>query len=542
MSSADEALEAEIRQWADPIHWGLYSVVISVGLARGILPRVVREQTDLPIIIYDPRLPRSAPVSDWPRVYGVTDIPTLRREVRTVLRRDERRPLMVHSDTADPDLTEEQETVRRAVEQTDKIHAIEQRSARTSMLFRTAVFLRSVPHLADLVPINHVTNRLDGTPAICVGGGPSLDRQIDAIAQIRDRVLLIATNTSAPALRAAGMVPDLVVTCEAKDIIVGMADSVRGTVLVPGIHVHPGVWDLPAERIAPALSAEGPFGRWLCEAVGVRPIDIGGSSGTLTAGVAQALGCDPIILVGQDCCSDPETGELYAARTQWAGTRIDIQDGQARMERSVAKQAADQSLAPERLRAHLDMPEEHLVQVPSWDGSGEVCCHGPYDALRQWWEESASVGYWQDRRLVNASVGGARLWGWESRRIEDLDLPRAETPPGQRIRAALDDARVVPGATLREALEAQRASIGVSRELATEARGLVRRLREIQLELAEQSPATDLLESYTWGQFETDRIHGDDEPLFDRMAVLLDDLATGAEAVDKLIAEVLESI
>lgn len=533
------SLEAEIREWAGPVYWAGHSAVVSIGMTRGILPRIVRELSGIPIIIYDPRLPDSAPIADWPNTFAAKDLPALRIRVRDFVRHDERTPLIVHCDSADPELTDEQETVERAIEQVYKLHAYEQRSARTSMLMRTALFLDLLPRLADRVPVNHIAGAMAGVPAVCVGGGPSVDRQIDALRAVRDRVLVIGVNTSAPALLAAGITPDIVVTCEAKAVAESMADSVRGSVLVPGLHVNRAIWDLPAERIAPALSMEGAFGVWLCEQLGCEPIEIGGSAGTLTGGVARILGCNPIILLGHDCCSDPETGALYSSQAQWAGTTVERKDGAVRVHRSEAKRAADASV---RGGDQPEADEEHIVHVPSWDGEGEVICHGPYDALRQWWEESAVAAPFRGRTLINASVGGARLYGWESRRIEDLELPEQDEAPGARLRRALADAGEVDAGTLRRAVGDHRKTLDRSRELAAEGEALCKRMREIQIEFAGMSSSVDLLDSYSYGQFEADRIHGDREPLFDRMGVLLGDIRQGAECLDEQLAIVQDRL
>jgi len=409
-------------------------------------------------------------------------------------------------------------------------------SARLTTLHRTTVFLSTVPHLADRAPINAVRDCLRGVPAVCVGGGPSVDRQIDAIRAMQGRALIVAVNTSAPALVKAGITPDVVVVCEAKDVLDTMPD-ISGSVLVPGLHIHERLWDVPCAAVAPAITAEGGFGVWLCNTLGVEQIPIGGSSGTLSAGVARTLGCDPIILVGHDCCADQSTGMLYSSGAQWAGTRITYDDGMALVERSQAKLDADETVSPGRER----VVRETTAVVKAWDGDGTVVCHGAYDTLRQWWEEAAVQPAWRDRTLINASVGGARLYGWESIRLDDMALCEQVDVRGRLIEALASAAKTDRG-TLRAAVEAEAEGARRASELAKEGADLARRLREVQEAMKENIAATDLLESYTWGQFEADRLRGDKEPIFSRMGILLGDIQSGADALDGLLSTVLDSL
>lgn len=530
------AITREVRDSLKGTHLARYSSVVCVGMAQGVFPETIRERSDLPIVIYDPRLPRNARVNDWRGVTAIRDIPALRLALRDLHRHDDREPLVLHCDTADGEITEEVDRVVRAWDEVSVGCVMEQRSARLTTLHRTTVFLGTVPHLADRAPINHVKGCLAGIPAICVGGGPSVNRAIDAIRAAQGRALIVAVNTSAPSLVAAGIRPDVVVTCESKDIIKTMAD-VSDSVLVPGLHVHPDTWSVPCRRLAPAMSAEGIFGEWLCRTLRAESIHIGGSSGTLSAGVAAHLGCDPIILVGHDCCADAKTGMLYADKAQWAGTRIDLKDGEAFIHRSEAKFAADETVCPGRDPDY----REPATEVPSWDGEGTVMCFGAYDSLRQWWEESAIQPPFRDRTLINASAGGARLYGWEPKRLADVPLGDPCDPQG-RLVEALDDAKTIDRGTLRTAIASERDGTRYVRELAEKGARLARELREVQTRMAEADPDATLLESYSWGEFESDRLHGDKEPIFDRMAVLLDDIRLGAESLDGLLSSVQDGI
>jgi len=54
------------------------------------------------------------------------------------------------------------------------------------------------------------------------------------------------------------------------------------------------------------------------------------------------------------------------------------------------------------------------------------------------------------------------------------------------------------------------------------------------------APEVALLEAYSWSLFERDRCRGDDEPVLERLALLMDDLATGAATLDRALNDVVE--
>jgi len=531
-------IEREIREWAAGVRWDTIPLVVAVGLGRGVTHQVIREFTAAPIYLYDPRAPGNGPVDNTENVVVFKDLPALRSAMRDASWVLDSEPVIVHCDTADPELTGEvEEHVQRIWEEADLGACLGRQTAELSMLTRTKAFAEQLPMMADATPINHLEGSLSGVPAIIVGAGPSLDRQIDELKEIADLALVVAVNTSASALHAAGIMPDIVVVCETKDVAETIpAEVLEHSMIVPGLHVNPATFTLP-KLVAPALSNEGPFGTWLCKLCEVDPIGIGGSAATLGAAVALHLGCDPLVLVGNDCCVSPE-GELYSKHSAFAGTTVETTETTTVIHRSDAKAKADGSL-DECPRIEHPQP---AVWVESWDGEGEVCCPPAYDGLRQWWEEAATGKCWKDHRLINASVGGARLWGWEPLRLNEIDWPVSVDLPRDRLREAHKAAAALPRGMLREAILDERAGAKKSRKLCDEGVELLERMREIQCELAENSSSATILDSYTWGDFERDRREGDREPVLERMAVLLKDLRTGADGLDDIFSKVLGSL
>lgn len=155
--------------------------------------------------------------------------------------------------------------------------------------------------------IAHLADSAKGRPAVIVSAGPSLRRNIELLSApgVRDRVVIIAVQTVLNQLLAKGIKPHFVTALDYHEISTRFyegltAKDVEGVTLV----VEP--------KVNPAVPRAFP-GKVLCAADGVLDEIIGPDlvrpMGTVPPGatvahlsyyLARFLGCDPVILVGQD--------------------------------------------------------------------------------------------------------------------------------------------------------------------------------------------------------------------------------------------------
>ncbi len=159
----------------------------------------------------------------------------------------------------------------------------------------------TAPGVADLA------GRWKGRPAVVVSAGPSLRRNIDLLAEpgVRDRVVIIAVQTTLKTLLARGIKPHFVVALDYHEIsrrfYEGLtAADVEGVTLVvdpkcnPAIPTSfPGTIRCIGDDIADRVAGEGlwrDMGR-------IRP---GSTVAHLAYYLARHLGCDPVIMIGQD--------------------------------------------------------------------------------------------------------------------------------------------------------------------------------------------------------------------------------------------------
>ena len=187
-------------------------------------------------------------------------------------------------------------------------------------LLMNADWYVSCPGVADLAGV------ASGRPAVVVSAGPSLQRNIDLLSKpgVRDRVVIIAVQTVLKTLLARGIRPHFVTALDHHEIsrrfYEGLsARDVEGVTLVAEPRANPAILD----AFPGAIRCVGDD--WLEDIVqGIAPpkgsLPAGATVAHLAYSLARHLGCDPVIMIGQDLgFSD---GQYYAANaaihTTWS--------------------------------------------------------------------------------------------------------------------------------------------------------------------------------------------------------------------------------
>ncbi len=209
------------------------------------------------------------------------------------------------------------------------------RAARTSVvttLVQVDVTLRNlfqnVDRYATEPGIAHLASAMKGKPAIVVSAGPSLARNIDLLSRpgVRDRFVIIAVQTVLKQLLARGIKPHFVTALDYHEIsrrfYEGLtAADVEGISLIVESKANPAI--LQSWPGALCIPAEP----WLDTLLGddlkrdMHPIAPGATVAHLAYYTARHLGCDPVILIGQDLGFTD--GQYYssgaAIHDVWAG-------------------------------------------------------------------------------------------------------------------------------------------------------------------------------------------------------------------------------
>jgi hypothetical protein len=284
--------------------------------------------------------------------------------------------------------------------------------------------LANLPHLGASPSIDCLKGSFAGKPCVLVSPGPSLAKNIDVLRELAGRVLIIAGNRAVAPLRAAGIVPDLAVVADALDLSYqlgsGLLEGVPAVVL--DLITHPAVCALPAHRrffySAIQEVAQSTFAGIGHEGV----LGSGGSVATVAFMLGLHLGCDPIVMVGQDLALSGE--QYYIESAPDGATRIALESGGV---------GRFQNSSPELRRAMAggggpqleEASVQQFLKVPGYHG-GEVYTSLQFDTYRRWLA-SAARQHAGRARMYNCTEGGARIDHLEQVPLAELaaSLPSA---------------------------------------------------------------------------------------------------------------------
>lgn len=179
--------------------------------------------------------------------------------------------------------------------------------------------LMNLDHYASSEGINDLRACAAGVPAVVVSAGPSLARNIEVLSRpgVRDRVVIIAVQTVLKTLLARGIRPHFVCALDHHEIsrrfYEGLtARDVEGVTLVVEPKANAAILDAFPGAIR--CLGEELLDVVLAGTIAARPrerLKPGATVAHLCHYLARHMGCDPVILVGQDLgFSD---GQYYAS-------------------------------------------------------------------------------------------------------------------------------------------------------------------------------------------------------------------------------------
>lgn len=166
--------------------------------------------------------------------------------------------------------------------------------------------LQNLDHYVGGAGILDLKDQLRGRPAVLVAAGPSLQKNIEQLAQpgVRDRCVIIAVQTTLKPLLNAGIKPHFVTALDyheiSKRFYEGItADDVRDVTLICDPKVNPVVIDAFPGPVRCAASG------FLDQVLGPAAREMGSVAAGATVAhlslyLARYFGCDPVIMIGQD--------------------------------------------------------------------------------------------------------------------------------------------------------------------------------------------------------------------------------------------------
>jgi hypothetical protein len=160
----------------------------------------------------------------------------------------------------------------------------------------------NLPSYLEHPGVETLEDQAAGYPAIVVAAGPSLARNLDQLGPLRERAVIIAVQTVLRLLRALDLTPHFVTSLDFHEVSAEFfrgVDEVGDCILVAEPKATWHVLDMfgGGKRVLQHRFHEALLREHAPRRGGLRP---GSTVAHLAFYLAQHLGCDPIIFVGQD--------------------------------------------------------------------------------------------------------------------------------------------------------------------------------------------------------------------------------------------------
>ncbi len=186
--------------------------------------------------------------------------------------------------------------------------------------------LKNVDEVIKNPSVTSLFGKNKGKPAIVVSAGPSLDKNIDLLAEVQNKALIIAVGTSLKPLLKRGIKPHLVVAIDGdkkhyehfRDITV--PDDVA---FVCDAMIYPRILDeIPGKKFL-CDTCDTAIKKWLYSYFDRScSIDSGFSVATTAYSLAKKMGSSPVIFIGQDL-SYADDGHTHAGWTTFQNQVIE---------------------------------------------------------------------------------------------------------------------------------------------------------------------------------------------------------------------------
>ncbi len=242
-------------------------------------------------------------------------------------------------------------------------------------------FSANLPALLERPALTDLNGDFQDRPGFIIGSGPSLEKNLSRLTELRGRGLILAAGSAWKPLVESGIRPDMVVVIEAEDTSQYLAGAHQdtGALLALASAVHPNHFRVSGFRQASYHLSPGPA--YLLGNDDFVPQ--AGTSGSAAFTIGYLLGLNPLVLLGQDQAFISES--MHTPGTPGEVPLTDVGPG---------------------------------LTVPGTDGD-RVMTHSGFAASLHWYAESAKFLRHSspDRVVINSSDPGAHIPG-----VPDLPL------------------------------------------------------------------------------------------------------------------------
>jgi len=164
--------------------------------------------------------------------------------------------------------------------------------------------LANLPQIINNAGVKNLFGKFKDKPVICVATGPSLNKNVDLLAEAKGKALIICMDASLRTMLQHKIKPDIVVSIdyrkEVENLFRGIMDQTKDLFLAADPEDYPGILsDFKGKKFI--ININKPLTQWLAKFMEDKGfLEKGACVAHAAFSLARAVGGNPIILIGQD--------------------------------------------------------------------------------------------------------------------------------------------------------------------------------------------------------------------------------------------------
>ena len=277
-------------------------------------------------------------------------------------------------------------------------------------------------------------------PALIVSAGPSLHKNIETIKKYQNNALIFCVGTALRTLCSNGITPDFVNVIERNNTRVHYdVKEASDIIFIAEPFTQSSYLDLNFKQFLTTSSLETDDARWFLEMANKELVDFE-TKGTVAYHAiysAYYFGCNPIILIGQDLAYSD--GQCYCKGSKFDGLQCVFDDNEQKYKVTIkdfdefkkiycqpVKDKYSDEKQNEVVNKRLEELNKNLCTVQGQDGN-MLPTDSVYSLFIEYIKDFA-VRYKNERILINSSLGGANIDGFELLPLEKAVVKYANEP------------------------------------------------------------------------------------------------------------------
>ena len=288
----------------------------------------------------------------------------------------------------------------------------------------------------NLIPITKgeeldaLKDKFKDKPAVVVSAGPSLLKSIETIKKYRDKIVVISVGIALKALLKHGIKPDFTAIIETGNCLMNVEGAdVSGINFIFPPEVNSRIYEFEYDRTFNYYTENLFTSDWVMDytKIDCRQYMNRGTVSITALWSAKILGCNPIILTGQDlaysggkcyagdsffgltCTVNQETGEFEFQTPEFENQKKEV------IEKYYGTNDPEQM--QQILDGYIAQKKLELAKVKGQNGELLPTSAG-YALFVKHFEELIPELY--EKKLFNCSTGGAQIDGYENAIMEDV--------------------------------------------------------------------------------------------------------------------------